>query len=445
VSKATKIAQVTPVTHHKPHFDELNAIEVVARFGTSENRGMGTTPIETIDAGLSSSPKENGNESKKPRIVFGARGGWADEHGKGDGISSLSLVVERYGLSKNKGLGPIVDYANRADGRPNDPPFALARLIKDLHSFGAPLEEVRAINHRWFTSLYDWFMGVVVHTSSTITFKQILFDWYLEGFGSKLESEPSCSFGDILQAVNSQKELTKRQFGEVREIEFFVDHVLPQTGPTPFNVAGIVDCMKVEGIADRQIIADVRYILNAKVWVQQQFMSAEAEFRKQAQAGAYLNDCPLRVVAIRSDNEQMNRAARSVDSELAVIVQLRSTGHVQIFSNHIKCRRDLRPIFARLRDMEYRRCGNRGYLSRDQLCSGGTLPEVRAWFGFEKFGAIIGIFNSSLTTTDVPPTRLTMSEILWCVREGLKATHRARGVQRDQREKSEQVALAIEA
>jgi hypothetical protein len=60
----------------------------------------------------------------------------------------------------------------------------------------------------------------------------------------------------------------------------------------------------------------------------------------------------------------------------------------------------------------------------------GTLPEIPEWYGFEKYGKIIAIFNSTVKTRRVPKTHLTLAEIVECVRGGLAHTHRSRGVDR---------------
>ncbi len=416
------------LTHHRPDLDELFSLWQLCRFAKELYPGLAEAPIETIDAGLSLKPGENGDRwLDQGYVVIGVLGGRLDEHGKGDGKSAASLTAEFLGLTENPGLIPMLAYAVEADDKATDAPFNMARIIKDMHSAGVPLEKVRGIVDRWLDSLYAVFSDHFEPRDRMMTIKQIAINWFLERFRLELTSEPTCTFQDVMDVPEIKDQLTDEMIKEIEHIQKYLDEQMDEHDP--FSLAGLAYAMQMAGAPDAVVIEDMRYALNAKVFVQRQFMAAIDDFASNA---TFLDNCPLKVAVIRSDNEQMNRAARAtLRDKLDLLVQVRSTGHVQIFSDH---RRDLRPILGRLRVAEERKSGRNYRLSNEQLASGGTLPQIRQWFGFEKYGSIIAIFNGTVKTRRVPKTNLTMGEVLGCVRDGLAQTHRARGVKRDRRE-----------
>ena len=417
-----KATTFIPMTHHRPDLDELLALWIMERFGFEEFPGLATAPIETVDAGLSLKRGETGDDwLKNGYVIIGAMGGKFDEHGKGDGKSAATLAAEYFGVTENKGLKPILAYALQADDKANDAPFNLARVIKDMHSAGVPLEKARGMHDRCIDALYSVFMDHYERGREMRSLKAIAIDWFLERFEMKLESEPICTFQEVMDVEDIKGQLTDEMTGELSHIQRYLDQQVDEEDP--FSFAGWVYAMQMAGVPDGVVVEDARYVLNAKVFVQQQFMRAIDDFAKNA---TFLDDCPLKVAIIRSDNEQMNRAARASQQGLALLVQVRSSGHVQIFSDH---RRDLRPVLARLRAFEtYQAHGKE--LPPWKLHLSGTLPEIPEWYGFEKYGKIIGIFNSTVKTRRVPKTHLPLDEIAKCVRGGLAHTHRARGVER---------------
>lgn len=421
-----KVTSYRAVTHHRPDLDELFALWLLSRFGKQVYPGLSRSPIQTIDAGLSLTPGETGDKwLDRGCVVIGALGGQFDEHGKGDGKSAASLTAEFLGLTENGGLKPILEYAVKADDKATDGPFAMARLIKDMHSAGVPLEQVRRIVDRWLNSLYDVFMERYEKSDSLISVKQIAIGWFLERFHMEaIDSDPSYSFQDFMDVPEVRAQLTEAMTGELAHIQKYLDVQMDEEDP--FSFAGVVYAMQMDSFPPSMVIEDARVVLNAKVFVQQQFMAAIDDFASKSHM---LADCPVKVAVIHSDNEQMNRAARASDPQLALIVQVRSSGHVQIFSDH---RRDLRPILARLRDAENVERGGR-HLPPWRLYEPGTLPEVPEWFGFEKYGKVIAVFNSTVKTRRVPRTILTLAHVEICVREGLAQTTRPRGHQRAQR------------
>lgn len=414
------------VTHHRPDEDELTAIRIIEHWGSQQFPGVETSTLLTEDAGLQMTAEEAQKWLENGYVLVGTGGLHVlfDEHGRGDGASAATIAATHFGLTEDAGLQRILAYSLRADDKAQDHPFAMATLIKNLHSAGVSLERVRAMHRGWFNALYLVDTGAINFDAHHATFKQMSIAWLISRYGKP--EQRSLIFGSFADAMESI-ELSPEQVDEVREIARFVDMDASKGAFSSFDLRGLSLALQMAGATEAYVIDDVHTVLDAKVRVQRDFMAALRDFRLQA---VYLRTSGKRIAEMRSDNEQMHRAARFADRALAVLIQWRSDGHVQIFSDQ---KRDLRPILRRLRDAEYRRSGRKATLPMAVLSAGGTHQLVPAWYGFEKYGKIIHIFNGSLKTRRTPKTHLEPSEVAACVREGMVHVHRPRGVQRDKK------------
>ncbi len=418
--------QFRGVTHHRPDEDELTNVRIIEIWGTQQFPGVADSPLLTEDAGLQLSEDEARKWFENGYLLIGTGGPFVlfDEHGKGDGASAATIAAAYYGLTADAGLQRILAYSLRADDKAQDHPFAMATVIKNFHSAGVPLERVRAKHRGWFDALYLVDTGAINFDAHHATFKQMAIAWLIARYGEpEHRSLIFGSFADAMEAIG----LSSEKVDEVREIARFVDADASKGAFSSFDVRGLSLALQMAGATEEYVINDVHDALDAKVYVQREFLSALKCFKKE---GSYLDGVHARIAVICSDNEQMHRAARFADRTLAVLVQQRSDGHVQIFSDQ---KRDLRPIIRRLRDVEYRKSGRKGTLPMAVLSGGGTHPLVPAWYGFEKYGKVIHVFNGSLKTRRTPKTRLSLDEVVSCVREGMAHVHRPRGVQRDKK------------
>jgi len=420
------------VTHFRPDDDEFVAIRIIELWGRDEFPGVSTSPLITVDAGLRLTVEQIQKWLAGGHVLVGTGGRLVvfEEHGKGDGSSAATYAAEHYGISENPALKPILAYSLAADDRAEDHPFAMASIIKALHSAGVPLEQVRAIHREWFDALYLKFGGRFIFTDNRPSFRQIAIAWLIGEYGKpEHRSLIFGSFGNALEKLDLPWDVVDH----LREIARYVDTEVAEGPLSDFDLAGLVYAMQVTGATEKSVMHMVSTVLKAKVHAQKEFMAAQVFFKEKA---AYL-DSPLRIAVIRSDSAEMQRAARATDKRLSILIQQRSSGHVQIFSDH---QRDLRPLVRRLREAESRKSGRRRPLSFTKLSAAGTLAEVPEWYAFEKYGQVIHIFNSSLKTRRVRKTRLTLDEVVACALEAAPHLHRARGVVRDRNAKKSPAA-----
>ncbi len=136
--------------------------------------------------------------------------------------------------------------------------------------------------------------------------------------------------------------------------------------------------------------------------------AAKVEFVK-SEAGV------VKMVVIRSDDEQASKFARSAEgSGAAIIIQKKTSGNIQIYTAQ-KFGINLDDV-ARMINLAEQQAGGR-VLSTDWeiLSAEGTIPGGR-WHYFPQGGMIL---NGSLTYPDVPATKITLEQIERIVRIGV--------------------------
>jgi hypothetical protein len=132
------------------------------------------------------------------------------------------------------------------------------------------------------------------------------------------------------------------------------------------------------------------------------------------------------IVVGESDNPKFNVKAREWGA--AMVVQKNKSGHVQIFFNNKmlppplieKISEDLIEAL-RLREISLDP-SRKLQVRKSDLRSVGKIPEVPEWYWFkgEKGGCLL--LNGSLTSPDVPPTKIPLEEIAEIVNDALR-TH----------------------
>jgi hypothetical protein len=412
------------VTHLNPDDDEYVGLEILELWGRDEFPGIAKHPLIIVDAGTRLTHDQIKQWLANGYVPVGVGGKLNpfDEHGRGDGISAATMAAEHYGITEDEALKPILAYSLCADDKAQDLPFNIATMVKTLHAAGMPQEEVRAMHRRWFQSLYLYFGGRLIFSDAPrSTFQQMAIAWLITAYGTS--EQRALVFGTFADAMEVLA-IPAADVDELREIAAYADRDLSRSGVYDFEFAGLVRIMQFTNASDADILQDVAVVLSAKVKTQRDFMAAVKYFNENA---AYIDD-DQRVVLVRSDNAQMQKAARRMNPRLIITVQKRSDGHWHIFSDQ---KRDLRPILSRLRAWEFRKSGGTGAINWTDMESAGTHEDIPAWYGFEKYGIVIHIFNGSLKTRKTPKTRLTEREIVLCVRRGLPHIHRARGIKRD--------------
>lgn len=117
----------------------------------------------------------------------------------------------------------------------------------------------------------------------------------------------------------------------------------------------------------------------------------------------------ITVAIIPSDNPQMSRFARSKHGgEAAIVIQKRSSGNVAIMNNQ-KFGIKMTELVRMIRIAEQRCKKITAQLDWRALEGEGRVEGAEEWWFQEKTGAIL---NGSQTASDVPPTQLTLKEIM---------------------------------
>lgn len=171
--------------------------------------------------------------------------------------------------------------------------------------------------------------------------------------------------------------------------------------------------------------------ISAMVENQRSFLSACGDFRKNAEVRTFDGSHgPYTIALIHSNNFQMSAAARSIQRNLAVLVQVRNSGHVQILTNQ-KMGVKMDQVARVIREAELRAESRATEIEQHkaQLGEPGQLPFVPAWC-YQMPGQ--NLLNGSETAPDLQPTRLTPGQICRIIQAHIRFTPAAgRGAVKD--------------
>jgi DNA gyrase/topoisomerase IV subunit A len=201
----------------------------------------------------------------------------------------------------------------------------------------------------------------------------------------------------------------------------FVAHNDLKGSAQPFDLPSLVKLLHQQHPTSSKKVMDWALdAIEAKYQEQEQFWtSTKEQFEKIAQSEEVTgpNDQKLVMVSIESDDELMNKFARSPQGgQAAVIIQKRSSGNVQIFTNK-RYGLTLYDVAQMIRIAEQRAKGGTVQTTDQKaLSSEGVVKGCEEWFFHH---ALQMLMNGSSTATDVQPTRLTLEQIRQIVRIGI--------------------------
>ena len=188
----------------------------------------------------------------------------------------------------------------------------------------------------------------------------------------------------------------------------------------PFEIASIVQVMHARSPENPSEAVDwVLRAIDVKYWEQYTFFNAtKPEFESLAKIEKIIgpNGRELTFVFLESDNEQINKFARSSFGANADVVAIkRSSGNVQIFFNQ---RAGIKP-FDLIRILR----AEEQSISGDIICTDwrtlsvcGKAYDGDVWYLMDKTYTIM---NGSLTAKGVPPTKIPFEKVLWAIKTGL--------------------------
>lgn len=189
----------------------------------------------------------------------------------------------------------------------------------------------------------------------------------------------------------------------------------------PFEVATITKILHQQHPDKAEVVINWALIaIEAKYYEQLQFWTSTKEaFEKTAKIEEVRgpHGRMLTVVSIESDDEQIGKFARSAHgANAAVVIQKRTSGNVQIFTNK-KFGVTLYDVAQMLR-LEEQRAKGGAIRTTDWkvLSSEGTVDGCEEWFYHHEMQMLL---NESTTAKNVQPTRLSMEKIRWIIRMGI--------------------------
>ncbi len=273
------------------------------------------------------------------------------------------------------------------------------------------------------------FWGTGTMSPDNMTWRQ-----YLEGGtiligvgGGPFDEHPSAEFGDRKEEKLSATLLVARDLGLDKSMLY--RRLVQRTTENDLNavtaedtLSNIIKLMYRGGddIDPMDVIGWAFTALDAMVDHQRQFMVAIDKFSKEAMV--HTRERPdgskFDLAFIKSDNKQMWAAARYRNKQLAVLIQQRTSGRVQIFGNP-NLGVNMQRIAGAIRYNELMARGQQTTASEhmNTLDQPGQMPLVPCWC-YQMPGH--NLLNGSETASNLEPTRLTAEWIRHLVLENIE-------------------------
>ncbi len=347
------------ITHNRPHADELVALMLLKKFPQGKEKFPGVTTAEV--SFLTTGELPNGQTAKDfPDTIFlGCGGGDFDEHATSqkERVSNeccTTLVAKYLGISKDPALQRILFFVKQEDLSGSKDRDALSVYIKILHS--AYKNDPEGVS-RWAIDAY-----------------------YAEYLSDKNKIEN----GEVVQEI-------------------------------PPTLISAINSFQKNGFDDLEWWNS---FLNVAIKYQDdQYKLAMNEFKNNAKVERFMaNDgMPIDMAVITSDNEEMNKVARS--NKMQLIIQFSTKGNVAIFT-YQKRNLNLTNSFILLRMAEQHYRDSEIKIKDKNILSGeGTVANV-PWYLFHTKDCG---FNGSLTAMDIPPTKIPHDKVVGLIKQGFKS------------------------
>lgn len=204
-----------------------------------------------------------------------------------------------------------------------------------------------------------------------------------------------------------------------RIVKFVINADLRGAG-NPFDLSCLVKTLyHIYPDRPAEVMNWAMIALDAKHKEQMEFLTAtREEFQKSAQIEEVQgpNNRTIKVATVVSDNEQMNRFARSKHGGcMAGIIQQQASGNVQIYTNR-QFGITLYDVSQMIRLEEQQLKDKVVTTDWEALAGEGKVLGVEEWYFHYGLQALL---NGSLTAKGVPPTRIPLARIQEIVRVGI--------------------------
>lgn len=184
-----------------------------------------------------------------------------------------------------------------------------------------------------------------------------------------------------------------------------------------FGLASLIDALTRESETPEVSERVVNLLLMAHYNEQKAFYHVAAEeFQYATTNDITLQDRSHVIVAHMNSDDKRVHSYGFHKEGVGVFVVARQSGHIQVFPNKRK-NLDMTGVIAAIRSAEAASSGKE--IPMDELCLEGKVVGAECWHYQEETGIIM---NGSLTAKCVPPTKLSLEDVLMCVVKGLKDT-----------------------
>jgi len=348
------------VTHLRPHADELVALMLLRKFPQGEEKFPGVSTAEISFLSTGELPDGKTAVDFPDTIFLGCGGGIFDEHAtskkeRSEGETCATLVAKYLGLDKERAFEKILFFIKEEDLGGSKVKNELPMVIKFLH----------AKYPNDYKSIYEW--------------------------------------------------VEKAYFAEYKEEKNKLTEKSNWQRPTLENTFMLLKKQGDEGADEWKKFAD-----DALLYQLERFEMAKKEFREKGKIEKIIgvDGKPVNVASVESDNEEMNKFARSIGAH--IVIQFNHRGNVAILTD-TKRKLDLTYAFVLLRmaEQHFRQKDGEGIKIKDEkeLSKEGFVEGIPYWYLFHTRG--MG-FNGSSTTTDVEPTKIPHDKVVELIKEGLK-------------------------
>ncbi len=345
------------VTHKRPHADELVARMLLRRFPEGEEKFPGVSNAST--SYMTTGELQDGKTySDFPDTVFlGCGGGPFDEHAttkkeRDENESCVTLVAKYLGLENDKGLEKILYFIKKEDLGGSKVKHELPSVIKLLHAkYTDDFEAIAKWTEDAYFAVYQ--------------------DEISKGGSAKKEWQP-------ITLTSAYETLASQSYTDLAWWKKFADDAIRHQ-QEKFDEAG------------------------------REFEEEAIATREPGPKGRMIN-----FAVIESDNEEINKYARSKGAD--VVVQFQGGGRCFITTNQ-RAGIDLSYAFVLIRMAEQHYRG--GITIKDEAVLGkeGFVDGVPCWYLFHT--KHMG-FNGSLTATDVEPSKIPREKIVECIKQGIR-------------------------
>lgn len=358
------------VTHKRPHADELVARMLLRRFKAGELKFPGILSAST--SYMTTGELTDGKTWQDfPDTVFlGCGGGPFDEHAttkkeRDENESCVTLVAKYLELEGEKGLEKILYYIKKEDLGGSKVKHELPSVIKLLHAkYGSDDEGIA----RWTEDAY-----FAIYQDENAKWEAIKNDSDAEEKWDALKKQ-----WQPLTILSTYDVLASQNYHDLSWWKKFADDAIRHQ--------------------------------------QEQFDAAGREFEENAIASREVgpNGKMINFAVVESDNEEINKYARSKGAD--IVVQFQGGGRCFITTNQ-RAGIDLTYAFVLLRMAEQHYRGGITIKDEETLSKEGFVDGVPCWYLFHT--RHMG-FNGSLTATDVEPSKIPREKVVECIKEGIK-------------------------